>query len=419
MPSGKVSVLLSAMAFSPTRGSEFGVGWRWALEIADLGYDVTVLTRTRHKPEIATALGEIEARSIKLEFVDPWSWVEYNVSPVVFRYLYIYVWQIAAYLRARQIHRMRRYDVVHHVTFGGIRFPSLMGLLGIPFVFGTLGGGESTPPGLFGAYPLKERLWEWARTISNAVVRFDPLMRWVFGSASVIALRTPDNIPLVPFRMRSKVVIAGDVGSSLPKNQPARQRSQTVRFLYVGRLIYLKGIQLALPAFAIAKKVTPNISFTIVGSGPAEKRWQSLSQRLRLEDIVTFVGHVPHTQISQVYSSHDVFMFPSMHDSGGTVVLEAAAHGLPIICLNTGGPGHILGAKAGTKIDVSSGNQNQVVKDIARAIAAYATNTSQLDALGSDARDWSSAQTWRSRVLTVYNALPKALAPSLQARARS
>ena len=39
----------------------------------------------------------------------------------------------------------------------------------------------------------------------------------------------------------------------------------------------------------------------------------------------------------ELFGSHDLFLFPSLHDSGGFVVLEALSHGLPVVCLDLGG----------------------------------------------------------------------------------
>src|ERR1017187_6809913 len=55
--SKKLRILLSAYACGPGEGSEPGMGWHWALEIARLGHEVCILTRENNLPSIERALG--------------------------------------------------------------------------------------------------------------------------------------------------------------------------------------------------------------------------------------------------------------------------------------------------------------------------------------------------------------------------
>ncbi len=111
------------------------------------------------------------------------------------------------------------------------------------------------------------------------------------------------------------------------------------RLLYVGRLLEWKGIDLALHAVSQLKQSHPGIRFTIVGDGPASTRLHKLAEELGLSEIVEWVRWVPHTLVQEYYRSADVFLFPSLRDSGGMAVLEAMAHGLPVVCTDLGGPG--------------------------------------------------------------------------------
>src|SRR3546814_13312282 len=64
------------------------------------------------------------------------------------------LWQWLAVGVARDLHRRERFDCVHHVTYAGLRIPSFMGRLGVRFVFGPVGGGESAPWRLRWGYSL-------------------------------------------------------------------------------------------------------------------------------------------------------------------------------------------------------------------------------------------------------------------------
>ena len=80
----------------------------------------------------------------------------------------------------------------------------------------------------------------------------------------------------------------------------------------------------------------------------------------------------------------DVFLFPSLRDGGGTVVIEAMAAGKPVICLDNGGPGMHINEECGIKITPES--PQQAVFDIANALEELYENAERRAELGKSAR---------------------------------
>jgi glycosyltransferase involved in cell wall biosynthesis len=99
---------------------------------------------------------------------------------------------------------------------------------------------------------------------------------------------------------------------------------------------------------------------------------------------VRFLGRLDQRALLAGYAEHDVFIFPSLRDSGGMAVLEAMAAGLPVICLNVGGPA--LSVVDGTGIVVGARSPGQVIADLADAISAFATDEPYRTRLGAAAR---------------------------------
>jgi hypothetical protein len=145
-----LKILLSAYACEPGKGSEPGIGWHWALEIARLGHEVHILTRSNNVQAIQRGLAELDGLRLTVHGYDLPTWARWWKKGMRGVRLYYVLWQWGAYRHARRLHSTLRFDLVHHITFGVFRHPSFMGRLGIPFVFGPIGGGESTPPGLRG-----------------------------------------------------------------------------------------------------------------------------------------------------------------------------------------------------------------------------------------------------------------------------
>ncbi len=105
--------------------------------------------------------------------------------------------------------------------------------------------------------------------------------------------------------------------------------------LYVGRLAREKNLELLLRAVRAAVHVAPEIILVMVGEGDAERPLRRLAAGLGLTERVRFIGPVPHQDVGRWYRAADLFVFPSVSETQGLVVLEAMAHGLPVLAVRS------------------------------------------------------------------------------------
>lgn len=99
-------------------------------------------------------------------------------------------------------------------------------------------------------------------------------------------------------------------------------------FLSVGRVAAEKKVELAVRAFAAARRVRPQARLVIVGDGPARARLEAAHPE------ALFVGVQRGEALAAHYASADVFLFPSLSDTFGNVVMEALASGLPVVAFD-------------------------------------------------------------------------------------
>ena len=102
-------------------------------------------------------------------------------------------------------------------------------------------------------------------------------------------------------------------------------------YLYVGRISGEKELNLALDAFDKLKTSHEEAVFLVVGDGPKKLAYEKQYPN------VHFLGYKTGSELSMIYASSDVFVFPSPTETLGNVVLEAMASGLPVIVANQGG----------------------------------------------------------------------------------
>lgn len=105
--------------------------------------------------------------------------------------------------------------------------------------------------------------------------------------------------------------------------------------LYVGRLAREKNLEMLLRAVRAAVQVAPGVILFMVGEGDAEQPLRRLAAGLDLAERVRFVGPVPHEDVGHWYRAADLFVFPSVSETQGLVVLEAMAHGLPVLAIRS------------------------------------------------------------------------------------
>ncbi len=107
------------------------------------------------------------------------------------------------------------------------------------------------------------------------------------------------------------------------------------RLLSAGRLVYQKGLDLALYALAGLKDI--RWEWHIAGDGPQMEALQSLAEELDVQDRVIFHGWQSREKLIGLYKQSSLFLFPSRHEGMPNAVLEAMASGLPVIASRIAG----------------------------------------------------------------------------------
>jgi len=275
---------------------------------------------------------------------------------------------------ARKLHQEVRFDRVHHVTFASLRFPGFMGRLGIPYIIGPVAGGERAPWRLRRDYPLKRQIREFLRDVVAASIHVDPLVRANLKSAQRIYVTSEESLQLIPRKYRAKTQVRLAIGIESvvsPLTIKSDRLRNPARLLYTGALFCWKGAHLALQVLALLQHELPGTSLTLIGDGP-DKYWlQNIARELRLEAYVRWLAPVDREQLLRMYCDYDLFLFPSLHDSGGLVVLESLSRGLPVVCLDLGGPGVLVDNSCGRVVDAHA-SQQEVVRGLAGAVSDIA-----------------------------------------------
>jgi glycosyltransferase involved in cell wall biosynthesis len=379
----RLKVLISAYACEPDKGSEPEVGWQSVLHMAQY-HDVTVLTRSNNRENIERGLAQHTGARPEFIYYDLPGWIVGLKKRVLGVALYYFLWQIGA--RFHLHNRLGEFDLIHHSTFNSFRQPGCWWWTGRPVVIGPLGGGQICP---WRHLPWFRRsiFYELIRStsVANSFLMPNVLLSLYFADRILVANRdTWRSIPWF-FRDRTQPMLETAVQPSQIIDPHPQRTWKAVRFLWISRLDKRKGGELALRALAETRRRYANISLTIIGRGPEEKPLHDLVDELGITDIVTFIPAVPKDEVQNVMAEHDAFVFTSMRDTSGNVILEAMAAGLPVITLNHQGAAEITTHETALRVPV--GRFKDIVRHLGGAMATLAGSHAWRSKLGDTGRE--------------------------------
>lgn len=385
-------ILLSAYNCRPHRGSEFAIGWNWAVELSRLGHSVHVLTHAANREEIEQETAKNPLPNVAFSYLDAPRWaMKIGLGTMRLRYL---MWLWVALRRARELEN--EIDLCHHVSWNTFEGGSLLWRLRKPFFLGPVGGGQTAPTAFRGYF---DNSWkaEWLR---NQRIRFsariNPFVRSALTRAKLVLVANSDTLEIVRGAACSDARLMWE--ACIPESYTSSDVSRTgtaecLGLLWVGGLIPRKALRLALEALASSN--TPN-KLTIVGDGPLARELPGWLKNLGLEHRVDWWGQVPWLEVKRAYMENDVLLFTSLRDTSGAQFLEAMAHGMPVIALDHHGAHDWIPDNAGIKVPVT--NPKETVAGLAAAIDRLWREPELREQMGNAAYEYAKKQTWENRV---------------------
>jgi glycosyltransferase involved in cell wall biosynthesis len=158
--------------------------------------------------------------------------------------------------------------------------------------------------------------------------------------------RTQDALP-IGIKGQVVEIVENGVDFTIWQKKTSEDISDpTVRFIFVGRLVDWKAVEIGLEAL---HRLQGQISafFEIIGDGPMRQTWQDTAERFGLTSVVKFSGFMSQQDCAERLKQADVLVLPSLFECGGAVVLEAMAVGIPVIATAWGGPLDYLDQRCG------------------------------------------------------------------------
>jgi glycosyltransferase involved in cell wall biosynthesis len=400
----RLKVLISAYACSPYKGSEPGVGWGFVVALAQRHDLWVIVEEEKFRADIERYLAENPQFAETVRFVylkKQRNRLLRKIWPPSY-YWYYRRWHEGALGLAQALHQEVGFDLAHQLTMVGFREPGYLWKLGIPFVWGPVGGMGLFPwrflpsVGAYGAlYYLGYNLFNtWQMCVSQR-----PKLAAKSAGLGLITA-TPENQLGAEKYWGCSSELISEVGlppapSLLPTG---RKPGKALRLVWTGLHIPRKALNLALAALVALPK-DHNWELHVLGKGPRTLRWQQLAHHLGLADRCHFHGWLRRDEAMQIMAPSHLMLITSLRDLTSTVTIEALALGLPIVCLDHCGFAGVVDDTCGIKVPVKT--PASVVAGLAAAISRLAGDEPLRFELAKGAVQRAQDFTWDKKAAAV------------------
>lgn len=354
------TVLLIAPNISEQMGGEAIKAIQIYLELQRQGVDVYQITHARVRTEI-----EKKYPNIKAYYLEDTAWQKFLWASRVLRPILRISFQKRA---ARYAERLlaKHPGAIVHVTSPVSPVQPHFPVRGAPLVLGPLNGNIFYPP----AFQAREDATDRLRRLVHRPAQFLHKLFFPGNRRADKILVSGGDRSFASLRMagcsNDRLIASIDSGIEARLEEAPRIEHRTPNFRYVhnSRLVDHKGADLVIKALAKTKN---RVTLDIIGRGPKTDEWKAIAAKLNLNDRVTFIPWVEdHSKLQAMLREYRGFVFPSLAEANGIVVQEAMMMGLPVVCLDWGGPGLLVTKETGIAIEPRS--EDYVTTELANAM---------------------------------------------------
>lgn len=424
MRSSRLNILVSAHELNPYGGSECAEGWNVVTRLGKY-HNITVLyasgsqfdpfsyengikdyfTKNKNTDNINfIAIPQTRLTSL-ISFVN--KKITGNNSSIGNPFLYYLgysLWERKAYSVAKELCRKSKFDIIHHLTSISFREPGLLWNLNIPFVWGPTGGLSRLPFQFYKYLGYKAYSKEFIRNSINHIQFFSHYrVRKALKHSSLIYTFSKEDELLFSKRSgkKPKVLLDAATYSSLKNNAVVNNKYLPVKLVWCGELIQRKSLDIVLYAINSAPDLKDKIILKVIGNGPLEQYYKSLSETLGFSNCIEWLGKVDRKVVFNIMNESDILVHSSYREATSHVVPEALSHGLPVVCHDINGMSIAVTNECGIKIPLISPEKS--IEGFREALIKLVNNHIELNKLKIGAIKRSKELSWDKMAETIAN----------------
>jgi len=383
--------LVFAYACDPTRGSEPGAGWAVVRGLAKRA-DCTVLVGPEHRAALQAWQGDRDG--LEFVMVPESRWGSVAKRHRISWFLLYLSWLRRAEHRARKLMAHIEFDVVAHATYSVYWLPTPAIRLGLPVLWGPVGGAVRTPLRLWPALGWRGVFAEVLDLVAVRAASWLPATRRTWRGVAVALVQNRATLERLPRALRARslevnhVEFLQDGALAEPLDTVEEESEEIPReieevetdwdslpdpnapfVLFASALESRKGGALAIRSLL---HIPDRVRLRIAGEGPDRPRLARLARRLGVDGRVEFLGRLPRDELHVTMRRATAGLMLGLREEGGMALGELMQAGVPLVVLGHGGPLRIAdsGLDPTSVRIVAPNGVRRTARDIGRAVAA-------------------------------------------------
>lgn len=403
------TILLLAYAISPTKGSEYSVGWNFLINLAKnnkvfvlcglsgdhMGDTDEVEQYFKDNPNPNINL--IAVKPTKLANLINWPNRAGIFGPIF--YLAFPFWQKEAYRIAKEIVAREQIDVVHHLNPIGFREPGYLWQFNKPFVWGPIGGAQFVNYELLKYHPFKSKVFFLIKNLINFIqLNFNRRIRHAANASSMLIFSTETNKKNFEKYYGKTGPIVSEQASfkiELGINNKKTLDNRVIDIVWIGQISYRKNLFLLFNVLSLVKN-KDKWRLNIVGDGIGVVELKKIAEELAISENIIWHGSKVRAEAVSIIQGADLHAMTSLAEANTTVLYEAVSSGIPTISLDQDGMHSTLANGNGILIPVTT--YHETVNLYAKQIDTLIENPILLEELKKRTIAMAVQVTWEKKI---------------------
>jgi glycosyltransferase involved in cell wall biosynthesis len=314
-----------------------------------------------------------------------------------FNQIYQKIWQEKAYRTV--LKKNIDIDVVHVYSLSDFRQPGKWYKLKNAYcILGPVGGGQICPPALKRYDDIKGRIREFV----NIIYKYNPIYKRKIEKYDKVYTCNKETQEYLKKSKRMPDVPLNDNFRNLKINN---RNNSVITILFIGRLIKKKGVLFLLDALEFLERDHVPYQLFIYGDGEEKENIKNTVIAKKLSKKVFIKGKAPYKEMSKIYRRGDIFVLPSLRESGGSVLVEAMAHKLPVVALDMALSRLLNEKECGLFVDIHQ-NKEAILRQFADMLKSLIQQPELRNYYGENGYRYVNAElTWENMIQEVYGKL--------------
>jgi len=401
-------ILLMAYAVSPTKGSEYSVGWNFITELSKKNIVHLICGASGEHigdtKEIEEYLQKNPIQNLNLHTVKPTNTVDFingfnkkGFGPAF--YIAFRFWHKSALKKARDIINEYPIDIIHQYNPIGFREPGYLWKLDKPFVWGPIGGANFVNPTLLKNESIRVKVFFLLKNFATFLqLNFSSRVKKASHKAErLIFCNTENKKNFEKFIGKSGLVISEQAVPILDLNKFdlfLDKDLEDLKIINIGRLNERKNTKFLLEALSLIQ--SKKWELHIVGEGNMKNKLIDISIKLEIDKNIVWHGFKSRKEIFRLIQQSDLHALTSLSEANTTVLYETRLFGVPTISLDQNGMHDTLANGNGILVPVTSYDETK--KEYAKKIEELIENREVLEKLKKRTFELAKESTWSEKV---------------------